>query len=172
MAKKGFTIVEVLIAIAISLILAYVGLTWYRNFQKRATVEGEVHKVYQLLKEIQLKAKTLKEYFCVDLSSDGKYLIVYNGTDCNNKVETIPLKVKFWKNFSSPLKVNKFGIWIVYRSQNGKLIGYGSFYVQNWSEFKDSLSCVKVHTIRVCEGYWRNETTSSSNSNGTCYCKF
>jgi len=167
MAKKGFTIVEVLIAIAISLILAYVGLTWYRNFQKRATVEGEVHKVYQLLKEIQLKAKTLKEYFCVDLSSDGRKLLIYNDTDtdCSNLAETIPLKVAFKKNLKSTnsrLKVNKFGIWTV----------KGSLYVQNWSEFKDSLTCVKVDTIRVCEGYWRNETASSSNSNGTCYCKF
>jgi len=153
MAKKGFTIVEVLIAIAISLILAYVGLTWYRNFQKRATVEGEVHKVYQLLKEIQLKAKTLKEYFCVDLSSDGKNLIVYNGTSCNNQVESLPLKVVFNKNFSSPLRVNQFGIWTK----------YGSLYVQNWNEFKDSLTCAKVHTIRVCEGYW---------DGSQCNCKF
>jgi len=153
MAKKGFTIVEVLIAIAISLILAYVGLTWYRNFQKRATVEGEVHKVYQLLKEIQLEAKTLKEYFCVDLSSDGKNLIVYNGTDCNNQVETLPLKVVFSKNFSSPLRVNQFGIWT----------RYGSLYVQNWNEFKNSLTCTKVHTIRVCEGYW---------DGSQCNCKF
>jgi prepilin-type N-terminal cleavage/methylation domain-containing protein len=152
MHRKAFTLIEILIIIAIVSILMAVTINWYLNYQKKLTIEGETHKIYQTLKEIQLKAKTTKEEYCVNLTTDGKKLNIDALCDSNTDSE-IALEVPFkLKNAAVRLKVNKFGIW---------LPPTNSIYAQNGTIA--DINCVKVDDIRVCEGSWNGKD---------CECKY
>ncbi len=152
--SKGFSLIELVIVLAILAILASVAIPAYESYSQKIRVEGETHKVYLALKDMQLKAKTQKTGFCADLTNGGRTLTIYNDTSCTSKVEDIPLQITFaLKNTSYKLKVNKFGIFAL----------ENSIYAVNGEGA--SVNCVKTDSFRICEGVW-DDTAKE------CNCKF
>jgi prepilin-type N-terminal cleavage/methylation domain-containing protein len=152
--SKGFTLIEVLIVLVIFAIVISLAIPAYESYSHKIRVEGETHKVYLILKDMQLKARTQKVAYCADLTDGGKSLTVYNDTACTSVVESFPLAVEFaLKDATQKLKVNRFGIFTV----------KNSVYAVNGEGA--SVNCVKADSFRLCEGVW-DETARE------CECKF
>jgi len=153
MVKKAFSLIELLVTIVIISILLGVSLYWAPRYIQARKIEGETHKIYQLLKRYQVKAKVEKiKKVEVDLSPDGKSLIFSLYFNSGSKNETYPLQVPF--ELSGNIRINQFGIFPPPQ---------GNIHYKNQPLPNVSFDCVKVAQIRVCEGKW----------NGTdCLCKY
>ena len=149
--KKGFSLMELLIVIAIIAIILSFGIPWSLNYIVKKKVEKDTHAIYLALKQAQIEAKLRKTNICIKLSSPQELEIRLFNTDCNGTVINIlKLDSRFYSN-KSYLKVNQFGIFTV----------NGSIYYNSTAE--DIIDCVKADEIRICEGYWNGSS---------CICRY
>jgi len=139
------------VVIVIISILLGVSLYWAPRYIQARKIEGETHKIYQLLKRYQVKAKIEKNDITVKLSPDGKTLIF----SFDSRNETYPLEVPFEKNGN--IKINRFGIF----TQQGNI------HYKNAPFPNGSFDCVKVAQIRICEG-----KTYVDRGRKECKCKY
>lgn len=142
--SRAFTVIELLIVIAIIAVVASLAIPAYQRYSYKVKVEGDTHRIYSALKNLQLRAKMEKSPYCVKLL-DPKTLYMENSTTCSSsgsvKSERLTLSVPFESN-RSKLVVNKFGIFTT----------TGSIYASDGDGA--SIDCVKADTFRVCEGKW------------------
>lgn len=142
--SRAFTVIELLIIIAIIAIVASLAIPAYEHYAYKVKVEGDTHRIYNALKSMQLRAKMEKSPYCAKLLNN-KTLYMENSTSCSSsgsvKSERLTLSVPFQSN-RSKLVVNKFGIFTT----------TGSIYASDGDGA--SIDCVKADTFRVCEGKW------------------
>ncbi|RTZ61074.1 MAG: hypothetical protein DSZ31_00900 [Gammaproteobacteria bacterium] len=151
--SKGFSLIELLIVLTILVIVASAVIRAYENYSQKLRIENETHKIYLLLKEVQLEAKTKKENRCVKLNPNpGDRIEIYNSTcgSLSNKLRTVKLEVIFEQR--GGIGINKFGI----------VADMGNIHIKDPS-FSASINCVKADRFRICEGEWNGSE---------CRCKF
>ncbi len=148
--ERGFSIVELVIVIAIIAIIASLAVPVYIHYQHRSQIENDTHRLYTTVKQLQLKAKTEKKYYCFELK-DSKTLYIVPDSDCSSSGGW---DVKFLTPYTSNrsyFRVNPLGVFNTYGTIRA-VEGDGA-----------TVDCIKIHTFRVCEGKW----------NGTaCNCVF
>ena len=140
---KGFSLIELLLVIAILVVLSSVGIYGYYSYQHKLRVEGDVHRIYLALKNMQIRAKLEKKLYCAYLQGNKTVSINATETSCSygTTVETINLHTEF-NATNTPIIVNQLGVFI----------RLGSFYAVN--EPNVTVNCVKASTFRICEGHW------------------
>jgi prepilin-type N-terminal cleavage/methylation domain-containing protein len=69
--KKGFTLIELMVIISIISILAGLGMYYYRDWQKRYTLEGGVKQLYIDLMNTRVRAMERNRMHFVNLSAGG-----------------------------------------------------------------------------------------------------
>jgi prepilin-type N-terminal cleavage/methylation domain-containing protein len=140
--KKGFTLVEFLIVVAIVSILMFLGFFFFREWIKAAKVEGDVSKIYQILKKYQLLAARERTTVYVKLIEPTRIRVTVLVNDTRQRYY-YDLSTPFGlKDEDERVKINPLGIFS----------NFNSFYsLENTTATK---TCVKVSSVRVCEGYW------------------
>lgn len=148
--SRGFSIVELVIVIAIIAIVISLAVPVYIHYQQKSRIENDTHRLYATVKELQLKAKTLKKYYCFELK-DSRTLYIVDSDDCS---ASGGWEVKFLTPYESNrnyFRINPLGVFNTYGNIHA-IDGDGA-----------TVDCIKIHTFRVCEGKW----------NGTaCNCVF
>ncbi len=136
--KNGFTIVELLIVIAILLILMAVIYKPISQKIQAHNIDGELKKIYGLLQEGRMIAFTQKKELTFGFTSSGACL--YEGT---NPIKCITLNYPFSFGSGSGIKITDRGTF----SQTGSITYSGSTDLPY-------TNCIAVSNIRVKMGVW------------------
>ncbi len=143
---------------AIIAILLSVGLNWTMNYIFARKVEETTHKVYTVLKSLQLEAKRKKQEFCVD--ADGK-LYIYNGSCGGSLYKQYSFAMPIIDNQN--IKVNQLGIFTALGSIFIKDPDSGEKLNCQTENQNIAFCCVKVAQTRICEG---------KSDGDDCYCRY
>jgi prepilin-type N-terminal cleavage/methylation domain-containing protein len=135
--KKGYTLAEVLIVMAILSIGLSLAAYWFYRFKQVRTIENDVNTVYMALKHAQTVAKSTGQGATIEVSGKTLEITYDNGT-----TETYTLHIDFSAN-------NKF-----YVNPLGVFTSQGSIYTTADGYRSAAQSCVKVSNLRICEGRW------------------
>ncbi|MBU5636147.1 type II secretion system GspH family protein [Geomonas sp. Red69] len=115
MKEKGFTIVELVVVMAISGILLGIGMLQFSAMQKKAAVEAEVRTIYSKLTEIRLEAMYTKT----------PRLVLFNG----NQMTIYPADV----STAPPVSVVSFSFPVVVSSSANRVL-YDAAGIMNLTE--------------------------------------
>jgi prepilin-type N-terminal cleavage/methylation domain-containing protein len=150
--SKGFSLIELLVVFVIITILLGLGVDYTLSFIRDRKVEGDVLRIYTLLKEAQINAKITKEEIIGDLINNGQILVLKygNGTIYNNLTLSVPFK---FKDSTKTLKISPLGFFT-----------YGNSIYADIPN-RASYNCVKYYFLRICQGKW-NSTQRN------CICQF
>jgi len=149
--KKGFTLLETLIVIAILVVLMAASVFFFREWIKNRKIEGDTAKIYQLVKNYQLLAAREKKVVLIGMENSTTIKVEVDGKTYFYSLET-PFELNA-SGRSTSLKINQLGIFTV----------MGNFHsLENATGIKN---CVKVDNLRACEGHYDVNT-------GQCICEF
>lgn len=132
MNKKGITLIEVLVVIAIMAILAAIAIPNYNKWQRQYSIEEDTKEIYGIIQKERMKAFTQKKP--VTISVSGKVLTV-SGVDNS----TINLKNTF---SGGPINIDTRGT-----------LNNNSIYDNSTSQgLSPQYDCVVVKGVRVSLG--------------------
>ncbi|WP_022846408.1 MULTISPECIES: pilus assembly FimT family protein [unclassified Desulfurobacterium] len=75
--NRAFTLLELLIVIALIAILAFAGILKYRNWIDSNTINTEIRRMASMLQNLRMKAFSQKRQFKVYISPDKHRLLIY-----------------------------------------------------------------------------------------------
>jgi len=134
--RKGFSIVELLIALVIVAVILGAGVVWFTNYVEARKIENDVRTIHGTLKEAQLLAKTQKREVTVSLRGPSLLEVQVEGETDPRLIE---LQTPFESNQPS-FTVDRLGVF----SNSGNI--HSLLYK------KATVNCVNVYYLRVCEG--------------------
>jgi prepilin-type N-terminal cleavage/methylation domain-containing protein len=134
--SKGYTTLELLIALGILAILAGLGLTWYREYITAQRITSETQRLEIVLKDIQVQAKVKKHSYYVEVGDKNLDVYFTNGTLFKVYRFLVPLEAN-----PDTFYVNNFGL---FTTQGYIRVAYNNN--------KASLDCVSISRLRVCTG--------------------
>jgi prepilin-type N-terminal cleavage/methylation domain-containing protein len=136
--KKGFSLIELLVVLAIFFILLYLGYAKFNSWRKAMSIEDDVQKIYSEIQKARMKAFTTKTEITITIE---------NGTLKENDVEVMKLENPFKiDNDSSQIVVNEKGLFsktgsIKYDGTPPPNIKYGCIEVSRY----------RIRKLRWCE---------------------
>ena len=136
---RGFTIVEVLILVAILMILASMGLIPLRNKMEAYRIESDTRSIQGLIQSYRTLAFTQKKEFEFKLKSGGSKACIDNAS--GDEVRCVSLN-KTWQ-----MNVDKITI-----SSRGTISSGGTVYYD--SKGLATVDCIKASLTRVRAGKW------------------
>jgi prepilin-type N-terminal cleavage/methylation domain-containing protein len=149
--KRGFTLIETLVVIAIIAIILLIAVFWFPSWIKTKKVETDTNKIYLLIKKYQLLAMRQKITVNVTLSNATTIEVKYDSKTAKYSLDT-PF------NATDNLTIDEFGRF--HPASYPNLIQRVAFHS---TENTTGKNCVKTYIINACEGHW----------NGTsCVCEY
>ncbi|WP_456465223.1 prepilin-type N-terminal cleavage/methylation domain-containing protein [Persephonella sp.] len=136
--KNGFTVIEILIVIAIILILMAVIYKPISRKIQAHNIDGDLKKLYGLLQEGRMVAFTQKKELTFGFTSSGACL--YDGT---TPIKCITLNYPFSLGTGSSIRITNRGTF----SQTGSIIYSGTTDLPY-------TNCIVISNIRVKMGVW------------------
>ncbi|MEC9492928.1 pilus assembly FimT family protein [Flexistipes sp.] len=137
MTRKGVTLIELLVAIAILVILLAIAVPNYNEWREKNSIENDVHKMYGLLSELRTKAFT--EKMNVDFSFNGTNDVLTASYD--NSSASVNLQNEF-EFVGSDVSIDTRG---TYSGSSIKPVS-GSTISQ--------VDCISVDDTRIAIGKW------------------
>ncbi len=139
--KRGFTLTELLVAMAIMGIMLSVATLSYLKWKTKTNIENDIKKIYSILQKYRVRAFSEKESFTCSFSSDGKTFYVRDSG--GNLEESLTLDEAF-----------------AFKSSNITIDSRGTF---SGSAIKPSntsavpqYNCISVDDTRIKLGQWNS----------------
>ena len=151
-SKKGLTLIEIIIALALVGIILGMTVPLYTKWKKRTLVESDTKKIYSIIQTYRMKAFTEKKSFVIKLENQNKKLNIYEG---NKLVYSLELETpfSFTGNSLSEVRIDQRGTF------------HGSSIYANVDENVDAqYDCVAIDDIRIRLGKYKR-------SEGRCIAK-
>ncbi len=143
-SEKGFTIVEILILIAILMIIASMGLIPLKNKMEAYRIESDARAIQGLIQEFRMKAFTDKKGFKFKLKNSGKRACIEDSS--NNEIRCVNLnKSWLWSGSTTEISISDRG------TATGGTVYYNSGDIA-------TLDCVVVSLTRVRAGKWNGSS--------------
>ena len=136
---KGFSLIELLVAIAIMAIALSIGIPSILNWIAKYRLEGDTQKIYAFLQEA--RAKAFAEKIKLDITLNGNQLCMKcdtNDTTCTNSYGTGSIRCITLHNTFSGNSINI--------SKRGTFSGGSIYYPQ---ENNAKYDCVIISDIRI-----------------------
>ena len=147
---KAFSLIELLIVIGIIGILFSLAAIGYIHYSQKIRIERDIHTLYIALKELQVKAKTEKKFYCFRFI-DNKAVQIVPGRSCaSNGGKILTFSTPF-KSSSQTFLINPLGVF----NTRGDI-----YAIENSSA---SIDCIAIDKFRVCEG---------KKNDGECNCLY
>ncbi len=150
--KKGFTLIEFVITIAIISIIATIAILNYKRWVKKISIENDTKKIFALLNEARVRAFSEKRVCGVVFDFNKRDVRLVCDTDMDNSIldETTNLNEIILKNDFSPKNKNftyaKF-------DKDGTASILATIYAKDIST-NPAYSCVKISYTRIKMGKW------------------
>jgi prepilin-type N-terminal cleavage/methylation domain-containing protein len=169
MTPTGFSLIELLIVIAIIAIASSLATFGFNSYQVKSRVEGQIRQIASDISELRIRALTTKQrhsivlypsYYVLKSYSTETYTtddeLIANGTPLfgGNRTVSFPLKNKYTDVVpvaGTPIEINPRGMTsdvVTIFLGNGASSGQAAF------------NCLKIHTVRVNVGK-QNDTTKA-----------
>ncbi len=141
MKNRGFSLIELIVVMAIAVILLAIGIPMYASWSKKTQVKKDIYNIYSLLNDARVKAFTMKTDCTVSCISSNEFRLI-----CGNKlVSVINTKTRFGHRFQLGSDNMTFGI-------DGSANIVGTIYSL---ELKNNpATCISVSRLRIAVGEW------------------
>jgi prepilin-type N-terminal cleavage/methylation domain-containing protein len=129
--KKGFTLLEMMIAIAIFMMIASLVLTAFSNFRARETLNASLEKVLAGFSRARLDSISSRGDSLYGVYILSNEVIYFKGAsfpglnDANNVIFTLPAPIEI-----ANISLNGGGSTVVFQHITGKTTNYGTFSVR------------------------------------------
>jgi len=144
MNKKGITLIELLVAIAIMAILLAIALPAYNTWREKNSIENDVHKMYGLISEMRTKAFTEKLYVNFSFGASNKVLTASYSNDNGSVSGSTTLNLQ-----------NKFEF---VGNDNVSIDSRGTYSGSSIKPVTEStiapVDCISVNDTRIAIGKW------------------
>lgn len=123
--KKAFTLLELLIVIALMAVLSFMGVMKYKSWIESNTINTEIRRMASVLQSLRMEAFSQKKKFRVRISSDKHKLLidVWDGSTWKN-YKSYDLKDPFIQ--TAPVSITEKGVF----NATSKIIYDGTFNYQ------------------------------------------
>lgn len=145
--NRGFTLVELVVAIAIMTIMAVIVLGGFARWRTASKIEGDVDAIWSYLQDARLVAFSEKRNLQVRMDSSGKKITITDPNDANFIYPDLELQSPFRITSTGTFDVNMRGYYSPGRSiilNNG----------MSHTVVPTSQSCVVVSTTRARKARW------------------
>lgn len=144
---NGFTLVELIIVVAITLIIMSIAINKFTGISKAATKNNDIHTLSTFLKSQKLHAFTQKEKINILISDDGqKFTARYDATGEQVKSGSISLKTPIVSKKNS-YSINSRG-----------LFSQGTTFYLDSDSTSSEYSCIRIHQARIRYGVWNGKS--------------
>lgn len=109
MNERGFTLIEIVIAIAVMAILATIGTFQFNQYMRKSSVESQTRKLYGDILELRSKALFEKRPRALKLTTTS-YSLYSSEVMSVNPVSTRPLDVPITWNVSTDITFDTSGM--------------------------------------------------------------
>lgn len=171
MTRSGFTLIELIIVIAIIAIASSMATFGFKDYQVKSRVEGQVRQMASDIGELRIRALTTKQRHSIVLYPSSYVLksyssemfttdpeLVANGTTLPGGTHSVSYRLK--TNTTSVVSTAGTPIEI---NQRGMLAGVGArtiYLATGASTSQAAINCLTIHTVRVNVGK-QNLTTGA-----------
>lgn len=163
--RSGFSLLELLIVIAIIAIASTMATFGFNNYQLKSRVEAQVRQMASDIGEIRIRALTMKQRHNIVLNETGYVFQSYStydqpkcsgaspgGTDVPGMSRNVTYKLKnkdggYYAGSCSGIAGDTLEI-----DQRGMLSGNGATVFIDYPGASASLDCLSIHTVRVNVG--------------------
>lgn len=109
MRQNGFSLIELIIVIAITIILLTVAAWAYNNWMQKYAIESQIRQMYADITDLRFKAMSMNVIYTVrfitanqysyfaDLNNDGDFNDTINGIPESSGIKTLNLAIR-WRN--------------------------------------------------------------------------
>jgi len=147
--KKAFTLIEILIVLAIISLVAVLAIPFYQPFQVRTYLDNNSQEIIQVLRKAQSKAMAGEndEVYGVHFSVDEYVLfkgMLYNPDDLENEIFGLPNSLSI-----TNINLNGGGNEIIFDKLKGTTSNYGSIAATSISNESRTVSISKTGKIEI-----------------------
>ncbi|MBU3969030.1 prepilin-type N-terminal cleavage/methylation domain-containing protein [Patescibacteria group bacterium] len=148
--KKGFSLFEILLSIAIIVVILFVVINLFSNYNKKQVLDNSVEKVSSLLKEARSLTISSKDDNSYGVHFEQDVVVLFKGTtyisdDPNNKINQIDKKA-----FISEINLNGGGDNVIFQRLTGKTDYYGTVKISLTSDVLN-FKTVSIYQTGVVE---------------------
>jgi len=127
--KKGFSLFEILLSMAIVAVILFVVISLFSNYNKKQVLDNSAEKVSSLLKEARSLTISSKDDSSYGVHFEQNALVLFKGityifSDSNNKINQIDKKA-----IISEINLNGGGSNVVFQRLTGKTDQYGTIKI-------------------------------------------
>ena len=141
MKNRGFSLIELIVVMAIAVILFAIGIPMYASWSKKTQVKKDIYNIYSLLNDARVKAFTMKNNCTVSFISSNEFRL----TCGNNLLSVINTKTPIGHSFQLGSDNMTFGI-------DGSANIVGTIFSL---ELKNKpATCITVSRLRIAIGEW------------------
>lgn len=163
--RAGFTLIELIITIALIGIVTSIATFGFRDFQSKSRVEAQVRQIASDIGELRIRAITMKQRHNIVLNESSYLFQSYStydlpkcsggspgGVPVPGKNITVSYKLKkangsYYSGSCSNTAGDTFEI-----DQRGMLVGNGATVFIDYPGNAASVDCLTIHTVRVNVG--------------------
>ena len=148
--KNGMSLIEILLSIAIIVVILFVVINLFSNYNKKQVLDNSVEKVSSLLKEARSLTISSKDDNSYGVHFEQDVVVLFKGTtyisdDPNNKINQIDKKA-----FISEINLNGGGDNVIFQRLTGKTDYYGTIKISLTSDVLN-FKTVSIYQTGVVE---------------------
>lgn len=148
--KNGMSLIEILLSIAIIVVILFVVINLFSNYNKKQVLDNSVEKVSSLLKEARSLTISSKDDNSYGVHFEQDVVVLFKGTtyisdDPNNKINQIDKKA-----FISEINLSGGENNVVFQRLTGKTDYYGTIKISLTSDVLN-FKTVSIYQTGVVE---------------------
>lgn len=148
--KNGFSLIEILLSIAIIVIILFIVINLFSNYNKKQILDNTVENVSSLLKEARSSTLSSKEDSVYGVYFEEDRITIFKGStyvldDPNNKIYKLDKKTNI-----SEINLNGGGGSVIFQRLTGKTDNYGTIKISLISDLLN-FKTVSIYQTGIVE---------------------